>query len=120
METYNSGDKATYEIVTGEAPDVGEETVVARVQLKLMNLSLKLEKRRVLGYHVSLTGKLDITQSGTNTKLQLIIRSKGKQNFMNYMPADIAANFLKQIRIIQSLVMLQMSLLAQLQTTSIS
>lgn len=43
--------------------------------------------------HVSLTGKLDITQSGTNTNYNLSLDGTENKISMNYMPADIAANF---------------------------
>lgn len=87
------GDKATYEIVTGEAPDVGEDAVVAWDAAKVDEFVAKAEKERGLGYHVSLTGKLDITQSGTNTNYNLSLDGTENKISMNYMPADIAANF---------------------------
>lgn len=87
------GDKATYEIVTGEAPDVGEDAVVAWDAAKVDEFVAKAEKERGLGYHVSLTGKLDITQSGTNTNYNLSLEGTENKISMNYMPADIAANF---------------------------
>lgn len=87
------GDKATYEIVTGETPDVGEDAVVAWDAAKVDEFVAKAEKERGLGYHVSLTGKLDITQSGTNTNYNLSLDGTENKISMNYMPADIAANF---------------------------
>lgn len=87
------GDKATYEIVIGEAPDVGEDAVVAWDAAKVDEFVAKAEKERGLGYHVSLTGKLDITQSGTNTNYNLSLDGTENKISMNYMPADIAANF---------------------------
>lgn len=87
------GDKAAYEIVTGEAPDVGEDAVVAWDAAKVDEFVAKAEKERGLGYHVSLTGKLDITQSGTNTNYNLSLDGTENKISMNYMPADIAANF---------------------------